>query len=207
MASSAARRLRNGHFAWKCYIFVHFSSTPTSILNLTILQKKRWNIDSNSTLSVRKYCQLFTHESNIFLGQQYVIPPIQTNRAQMPKNVRIHARNSPFVLRHVDPSNTSMPGPTPLTIPNDSSIAVRTSAQLPLVTMRPPKSPPKLSLPFDDHHPHLIHPSLDRPHSPPKTASRSNQPFCQSTLCGQTDRPTDRPGECSVPWALRSLCR
>jgi len=40
---------------------------------------------------------------------------------------------------------------------------------------------------------HLIHPSLDRPHSPPRTASRSNQPFCHSTSSGQTDRPTDRP--------------
>jgi len=35
MASSAAQHV-NGHFACvKCYIFVHFSSTPTSILNLT----------------------------------------------------------------------------------------------------------------------------------------------------------------------------
>jgi len=37
-----------------------------------------------------------------------------------------------------------------------------------------PYLPPKLPLPFDDLHPHLIH--LDRPHSPPQTPSRSNQP-------------------------------
>ena len=30
-------------------------------------------------MSVWKYCQLFTHESNTFLGEQYVIPPIQIN--------------------------------------------------------------------------------------------------------------------------------
>ena len=39
---------------------------------------------------------------------------------------------------------------------------------------------------------HLMHPSLDQPHSPPQTASRSNQPFCFSTPSGQNDRPTDR---------------
>ena len=44
-------------------------------------------------------------------------------------------------------------------------------------------------------HPHLIHPSFDRPHSPPQTASGSNHPFYHyhSTLCGQTDAQTDRP--------------
>jgi len=34
------RACGNGHFACvKCYIFVHFSSTPSSILNLTIARK------------------------------------------------------------------------------------------------------------------------------------------------------------------------
>jgi len=56
-------------------IFVHFSSTPTSILNLTTSSESQYNDVSNDILSVRKYFQLFTHESNI----QYVIPPIQTN--------------------------------------------------------------------------------------------------------------------------------
>jgi len=41
--------------------------------------------------------------------------------------------------------------------------------------------------PFDNHHPNLMYPSLNRPHSPPETASRSNQPFCHSTLSGPTD--------------------
>jgi len=65
---------RNGHFACvKCYIFVLFSSTPISILNLTISSESQWNIDSNDILSVRKYCQLFTNESNTFLGEQYIV--------------------------------------------------------------------------------------------------------------------------------------
>jgi len=32
------------------------------------------------------------------------------------------------------------------------------------------------------------YPSLDRPHSPPQTASGSNQPFCHNTFSGQRDR-------------------
>jgi len=65
---------------------------------------------------------------------------------------------------------------------------------------------------FDIHHPHLIHPSLDRPHLLSQTASGSNQSFYYSTLSGhtdkQTDRQTDRPtvgigvGERSTPIAL-----
>jgi len=51
----------------RCYIFVHFSSTPTSILNLTISSESQWNIDSNDVLFIRKYSELFTHESNTFL--------------------------------------------------------------------------------------------------------------------------------------------
>ena len=62
----------------------------------------------------------------------------------------------------------------------------------PLVTMRRPTFTPKLPIPFDDHHPHLLQPSLDRSHSPLQTASESNQPFCRSTLSRPTDRHTDR---------------
>jgi len=51
-------------------IFVHFSSTPTSILNLTISRESQYNDISNDILSVRKYSQLFTNESNIFLLKQ-----------------------------------------------------------------------------------------------------------------------------------------
>jgi len=56
----------------------------------------------------------------------------------------------------------------------------------------PQLHPQNCPFPFDDNHPHIIHPFLDRPHSPPLTASGSNQPFCHSTLSGHTDRPTDR---------------
>jgi len=46
--------------------------------------------------------------------------------------------------------------------------------------------------PFNHLHPHLMHPSIDRPHSSPQTTSRSNQPLCHNTPSGHTDRPTDR---------------
>jgi len=69
-----------------------------------------------------------------------------------------------------------------------------------------PNSPPNCPFSFDDHHPHLIRPSFDRLHSPPQTASGSNQPFCHNTLSGPTDQPTDGIGESSVPRALTLYC-
>jgi len=73
-----------------------------------------------------------------------------------------------------------------------------------MVTNGPQIHLPKLPLPFDDHHPRLTRPSLDRLHSPSRTASGSNQPFCHSTLSGptgrQTDRPTDRLEVCGCTY-------
>jgi len=60
--------------------------------------------------------------------------------------------------------------------------------EYPVATMGHPKLTPTLPLPLRRSSPHLIHTSLGRPHSPPKTASRSNQPCCHSTLSGPTDR-------------------
>jgi len=63
--------------------------------------------------------------------------------------------------------------------------------------------PQNCPFPYDDNQPHITHPSLDQPHSPPQTASGSTQPFCHSTLSEQTDRqkdqPTDGLGEKPVP--------
>jgi len=53
-----------------------------------------------------------------------------------------------------------------------------------LVTMGLPKFTP---FPFDDYHPHLIHPSLDRPLAIPNGIGIF-QPFCHSTLSGQTHK-------------------
>jgi len=46
--------------------------------------------------------------------------------------------------------------------------------------------------------PHLIHPSLDRVHSPSQMAPGSNQPFCHITPSGQTNRQTDKTGDRSI---------
>jgi len=62
-----------------------------------------------------------------------------------------------------------------------------------------PQIHPKLPLSFENYHPHLIHPSLERPHSPSQTASGSTQLFCHNTLSGQTDRQTDR-------WSRQETC-
>jgi len=43
-----------------------------------------------------------------------------------------------------------------------------------------------------DHHPHLMHPSQDQPHSPSQMASGSTQPFCHRSLSEQTERQTDK---------------
>ena len=51
-------------------IFVHFFSTPISILYLTMSPESQENDVSNDILSERKYSQLFMHESNKFLLKQ-----------------------------------------------------------------------------------------------------------------------------------------
>jgi len=59
--------------------------------------------------------------------------------------------------------------------------------------------------PFDDLHPHLMHPSFDRPHSSPQTASIFNQSFFHNfthETDRQTDTPTDGLGDHSVQHPL-----
>jgi len=52
------------------FLHMNFSSTPNSILNLTISQESQSFTEFNDTFCVGKYCQLFTHESII---DQYAI--------------------------------------------------------------------------------------------------------------------------------------
>jgi len=149
-----------------CYIFANCSETSASTSNLSISLESQWNKDSKDILSIRKYCQHFTHNSNTFPDDQYVIPPIQTNGAQMPKK----SQKQPLPLEaRGPPSNTSMAGPT---MPNDSWIGSRTSTQLrnkaPIGYNGMPQIHPKnCPFPFNDHHQNLIHPYQARPHSPP----------------------------------------
>jgi len=105
-------------------------------LNLTILSESQQNNISNNILSIRKYCQFFTHDLNTFLGKQYVILPTQTNGVQMLKNPR-----NPSLETHGPPSNTSMPGPSPLTTPNGVEIKSAVLPQYTLQTDRPTDRP------------------------------------------------------------------
>jgi len=88
-------------------------------------QKARW---FQRCLVVREYCKLFTHESNTFLGKQYVILPTQTNgdanAEKSPKKIPLETRGPQ--------SNTWMPRLTPLTTPNGIWIK---SAVLPQYTL------------------------------------------------------------------------
>ena len=93
---------------------------------------------SNNILSIRKYCQFFTHDLNTFLGKQYVILPIQTNwDANAEKS-----QKEPLLLQARGlPSNTSMPGPSPLTTPNGVEIKSAVLPQYTLQTDRPTDRP------------------------------------------------------------------
>jgi len=75
-----------------------------------------------------------------------------------------------------------------------SRTTIRNKVPRALVTIGRSTFTQNCPFPFDDNHPHLIYPSLDRPHSPRQTASESNQPFCHSTLCGPEDRPIQTHG-------------
>ena len=75
----------------------------------------------------------------------------------------------------------------------------------PMVIVGCPTFNPKIAASPSTFSTHLTHPSLDRPHSPPQTASRFNHPFGHSTLSRQTDRMTDGLGENSVPTLAYAL--
>jgi len=95
--------------------------------------------------------------------------------SEIAKFAENHARHSPLPLEAPGlPSNTWMPGPTPLTTPNDSSIALWNSTQrrnkVPIGYNGTPQiQPTNCPFPFDDHHRNLIHPYRARPHSPVTT--------------------------------------
>jgi len=104
------------------------------------------------------------------------------------------------------PSNTPMPGPTPLIIPNGSSIASRTCIHLhdKLSTgyngvphIHPPKCPFHEVIST-----HLLASSLDPADLPSQMASRSNQPFFPQ-YTRQTDTHTDTQ---MLPILSVSLC-
>jgi len=79
----------------------------------------------------------------------------------------------------------------PLTSPVQSNLG-RAASQSRISYNGTPQVHPKTAPSLRRWPPHLIHRSIDRPNSPSQTASEYNQPFCHSTLFGQTDRQTDK---------------
>jgi len=129
----------------------------------------------------------FSHTSRLSISMSvYPYVAIVKYWTKMPNDARNHARNSPFPLRHVDfhliheclgPPHS----PRQTTARSLYALPHNDATKSPLVTMGRCKFTPKLPLPFDDHHQNLIHPYRARPHSPPQTASGSNQPFCHNS--------------------------
>jgi len=160
--------------------FCKFLVNPSFISNLTKSSKRQSEDASNDIFSVWKYCQLFTHNEQC---------AIQINRGEnSPKPPFPLAAHRPHLIHQFLGRPHS-----PVTTPNNSSIGSCTSTQLcnevPIGYSGIPQiHPQNCSFPFDNHHPYLIHPSLNRPHSSSQTASRSTQPFSHRSLSGQTDR-------------------
>ena len=63
----------------------------------------------------------------------------------------------------------------------------------------------KLPLPMGDLGSHVIHGALGLPESSTEMATRSLQPFLQSSIVWQTDRPTDRPIDHAI-WPVTKAC-
>jgi len=186
--------------------FCQLLSKPSIDLELEYIFRNQWNVDSNAVLFVRKYYQLFTHESNTYLLQNMPLKPLGQWEQTTTKSILPLEACGP-------PSNTWMPWVTLLTTPNNSSITVHIphnyATKAPLVTMGWPKCTPKLPLTLRRSTPQQIHPSLNWPHWPPKRHLDPISRFATIHFMDrqrQTDRQTDGPGECSVTWMLCSLC-
>jgi len=132
--AASKHTVRNG-----CFIFANFSQIPTSTSNLSVSLESQWNVDSNDTLCVRKYCQLFTYELDTFLCKNTSLKPMGANSRKPPLSLAAHGLLP----------NTAIPEPTPLTNPNNSTIGTRLlhnyATKFPLVTSN---SHPKLPAPL-----------------------------------------------------------
>jgi len=80
-----------------CYVLhMNFSSTPTSILNLTISQESHSYAEFFDIFRVGKYCQLFTHESKIDqYHDQYAISPFKRTELRFRKKLKTMPETAP----------------------------------------------------------------------------------------------------------------
>ena len=182
-----------------CYVFVHkflfnthFYVEPDYIIRKPIVHRIQRYILHRVILST--FHTRVDHRS--------VHPfPIEKNRVQNSEKCQKPCQKQPFPLEARGlPSNTWMPGPTPLTTPNDSSIAVRTSTQQCNKVPIGYNGTPQIHItncpfPFNDHH------TKPNPTHHPK---RHPDPISRFATIHMR-RPTDGPSECSVTLALHSI--
>jgi len=122
-----------------CYVFVHkflfnphLDLEPDYVIRKPIIHRIQW-----CNLRWEKFSTFHTRVENSSVSWSVRHFSIQINGAEFSKNPTIktmpETATSPWALRHMDfqfhLTNTWMPGPTPLTTPNDSSIAMRTFTQ------------------------------------------------------------------------------
>jgi len=169
---------------------------PTSVLNLTTSLESQHNDVSNIVLSVLKYCQLFTHESKIFIfcAKNTSFCPIKSmGHNWMLKN----PQNSLFFLVHVNPHVTHeclgrLHSPRQTTARLVHMHFCTTTQHSPYwLHWDTPNSPPKLPFPSTITT-HLIHASLTNPTHHPK---RHLDPICCFATIHFVDWPTDRPAD------------
>ena len=88
------RQLRSGRVAFVLIRICTWISRQPPLRSWTWLHHKKREFDTEfiGIPCIRKYCQLFTHESNAFLS---VIRRIETNACRDAKNATNHARNRP----------------------------------------------------------------------------------------------------------------
>jgi len=176
----------SGHefcMCWLLHVFCKFLANqyrPRTWLSV----ESQWNVDSNDILSVRKYSQLFMHESNTFLlkirhWNQWA------NGGKKPKTAPFPwGKWTPHLVhQYLDPTHW----PLQMTARSVYALRYNYARKSILVRMGCPKFTPKTAPSLQRLLPHIIHPSLNRPHLPSQTAYRSNQPFCHSTLSGPID--------------------
>jgi len=156
----------------------------------------------------QKSYHIFSHKPKHFTNGDAMENPILTNRYQTPK--------PPFPWGMSTPSNTPTAQLTPVTttinISNDSRNFAQLCHKVPIAYNGMPHiHPQNCPFPFDDLQPHLIHQSLDQPHSSFQMMSRSNQQFFHNSPTRQTDRMTDQPtdgiGDKPVPTPAYALHR
>jgi len=142
-----------------------------------------------------KSYQIFSHEPNIFLCQ-WCNGKAHTNKSisPPPKTYLSPWECGPHVIHpSLSWSHTQLQTTSQLVHAISHNYAT-ISTKSPLITMGCPTFILKTALFPLTLNSNLIHPSLDRPHSKPQTASRSNQLFVHNSHTGQTEWSTDRIG-------------